>query len=63
MTIVFCDCKICKYHREHKRRPYPATDECINKQIILDWNPEADYSSRKITCVSFKREAQKIKGE
>jgi len=40
--------------------PYPASDECINKQIIIDWNPEADFSQRKATCVSFERKGARI---
>ena len=60
MTIVFCDCKLCKYHCDRPGMPYPASDECINKQIIIDWNPEADFSQRKATCVSFERKGARI---
>ncbi len=52
MTIVFCDSKLCKYHR--------ASDECINKQIIIDWDCQADFQYRKATCVSFERKGQRI---
>jgi len=33
---------------------YPVSDECINKQIIID------YDDQKATCVSFEQKGQRI---